>query len=274
MAPRRPFGPAGVPVPVIGQGTWMMERDPAASVRALRLGLSLGMTHIDTAEMYGDGRVEEIVGEAVRGRREEVFLVSKVLPSNATFEGTLRACERSLKRLGTDRLDVYLLHWRERTPLEETFRAFERLLRDGKIRAYGVSNFDVGDLEEALRIAGPGRIACNQVLYHVRERAVEHEIVPWCERHGVSVVAYSPLGQGDVPGSVLADIARARNAAPAQIALAFLTRRGSVFAIPKSSSESHLRENAGAGSLALTEDEVQRLDLAFPRGRRRGLPTL
>src|SRR5580692_151024 len=195
----RPFGHAGA-VPAIGQGTWNMERDnKSGAIAALRRGLDLGMTHVDTAEMYGSGKVEELVGEALAGRRQEAFLVSKVLPQNASYEGTLRACEKSLRRLRTDHLDSYLLHWPGSHPLEDTIRAFEKLERDGKIRSWGVRNFDVSDLNEALEIAGPGRIACNQVLYHVDERAIEHAVLPWCRIHGVALVAYSPFGSGSFP---------------------------------------------------------------------------
>jgi diketogulonate reductase-like aldo/keto reductase len=249
-------------------------------VEALRRGLDDGMTHIDTAEMYGSGRVEEIVGEAIAGRRDEVFLVSKVLPENATRRGTIQACERSLGHLRTDRLDGYLLHWPSRHPLEDTFAAFEDLARDGKIAAWGVSNFDVEDLEEAVRLAGPGKIACNQVLYHLEERAIEHAVLPFCEQHGIAVVAYSPFGSGRFPsprsrgGRALAEIAEARGATPYQIALAFLTRRPSLFAIPKASQARHALDNAAAGDIELTDAEVARLDEAFPVGRRRKLPTL
>lgn len=278
----KPFGRTEVQVPVIGQGTWYMERDGRAkAVAALHAGLDLGMSHIDTAEMYGSGLVEEIVGEAIAGRREKVFLVSKVLPQHASFEGVLRACEGSLGRLRTDRLDVYLLHWRGSHPLEQTIGAFERLVRDGKIRFWGVSNFDVEDLEEALAIAGEGRMACNQVLYHLEERAIEHEVIPWCKEHGVAVVGYSPFGSGRLPsatsrgGRVLAEIARARGITPRQVALAFLVRDELVFAIPKSSSVEHVGENAGAGDVELSTDEVERIDDAFPLGKRpRSLPAL
>lgn len=278
----KPFGRTEVQVPAIGQGTWYMERDGRAkAVAALHAGLDLGMSHIDTAEMYGSGLVEEIVGEAIAGRREKVFLVSKVLPQHASFEGVLRACEGSLGRLRTDRLDVYLLHWRGSHPLEQTIGAFERLVRDGKIRFWGVSNFDVEDLEEALAIAGEGRMACNQVLYHLEERAIEHEVIPWCKEHGVAVVGYSPFGSGRLPsatsrgGRVLAEIARARGITPRQVALAFLVRDELVFAIPKSSSVEHVGENAGAGDVELSTDEVERIDDAFPLGKRpRSLPAL
>jgi diketogulonate reductase-like aldo/keto reductase len=238
--------------------------------------VELGLSHVDTAEMYGAGRVEEIVGEALEGIRDRVFLVSKVLPSNATFDGAIQACERSLKRLRTDRLDGYLLHWRESLPLEPCLRAFGRLARDGKIGSWGVSNFDVEDLEEALAIAGPGKIACNQVLYHLKERAIEHRVIPWCEAQGVAVVAYSPYGQGDFPAgsAALERIAKARGATARQAALAFLTRRSSVLTIPKSSDLRHVEENAGALGLELEEREIAEIDRAFPRGRPGPLPML
>ncbi len=277
---RRPFGPTNQDVSVIGQGTWLIdEGDRASAVVALRRGLDLGMTHIDTAEMYG--AAEEVIAEAIAGRRDEVFLVSKVLPQNASRTGTVAACERSLRRLGTDRLDVYLLHWRGEYPLEDTIAAFEQLRRDGKIGAWGVSNFDVGDLEEAWEIGGSGAIACNQVLYHLQERAIEHAVIPWCEAHGVAVVAYSPFGHGDFPGPrspgghVVQEIADAHRATPRQVALRFLARRPVLFAIPKASRPEHAAENAGAGSLHLTDAELARMDAAFPRGPRpRELPML
>lgn len=279
---RRPFGWTDASVPVVGQGTWNMERDGRdRAVAALRAGLDAGMTHIDTAEMYGSGRVEEIVGEAIEGRRDEVFLVSKVLPQHASTDGVLRACDTSLRRLGTDRLDLYLLHWPSDDPLKDTLAAFERLAKDGKIRFYGVSNFDVGGLEQAVAIAGERRIACNQVLYHLKERAIEHAVIPWCERHGIAVVGYSPFGSGDFPspnsrgGHVLRKIAEARGATPRQIALAFLTRWPAVFTIPKSSSVKHVLENAAAGDLELSADEERRIAEAFPlRNRPRELPVL
>lgn len=275
---RRPFGTTGVLVPVIGQGTWNMERDDRAeAIAALRRGLDLGMTHIDTAELYGRGRVEELVGEAIAGRRAEVFLVSKVMPSNASRDGTIRACERSLRRLRADSLDCYLLHWPSAHPLEDTIAAFEQLVRDGKIRRYGVSNFDEDALAEAVRLAGPGRVACNQVLYHLGERAIEHYVVPACERHGVAMVGYSPFGQGRFRSHrVLEEIAKARGATPRQVALAFLVREPVMFAIPKAAQAAHVEENAGATALRLTGDEIARINAAFPSGRprRRSVPTL
>jgi len=271
----RPFGYPGHLVPVIGQGTWMMERDDRASaVAALRRGIDLGMTHIDTAEMYGSGKVEEIVGEAIRGVRDRVFLVSKVLPSNASYAGTLQACERSLKALKTDRLDCYLLHWPGSHPLEETIQAFEKLASDGKIRSYGVSNFDVEGMEQAVKIAGKGRIACNQVLYHLEERTIEHALIPWCERHVISVVAYCPIGAQKFRSSkALDEVAAAHRATPRQIALAFLIRNPRVFAIPKSSVVAHVEENAAAAEIRLTDEDVRKIDAAFPRGPWRGLAT-
>ncbi len=279
---RRPFGAWGLPVPVIGQGTWQMEGDDRrACVESLRRGLDRGMTHVDTAELYGDGRVEEIVAEAIGHRRDELFLVSKVLPHNASAEGTIRACEGSLRRLRTDRLDLYLLHWPGEHPLEGTIAAFERLVADGKIVRWGVSNFDLPDLEAAERIAGPGRIACNQVLYHLGERAIEHAVLPWCETRRIPVVAYSPFGSGRFPrpdtpaGRTLRAIADARHATPRQVALRFLIRNPLVFAIPKSSDPAHVADNAASGDLRLTADDLVRLEAAFPLRRKpRELPTL
>jgi len=269
------FGPTGRDVAVIGQGTWNIEAARrAAAIAALRRGLDLGMTHIDTAEMYGSGAAEDIVGEAIAGRRNDVFLVSKVLPHNASRAGTLRACEQSLKWLKTDYLDCYLLHWRGSVPLAETIAAMEDLVRAGKIRSWGVSNFDADDLDEALRLAGPGRIACNQVLYHLRERAIEHEVIPWCARNDVAVVAYSPFGHSNFPavqspgGRVLNEIAKTHGAMPHQVALAFLTRSAAVFAIPKAADQAHVVQNAGAGDLVLAPEEISRIDAAFPLGRR------
>jgi diketogulonate reductase-like aldo/keto reductase len=237
------------------------------------------MSHIDTAEMYGDA--EDVVAEAIAGRRDEVFLVSKVLPENASRAGTLAACARSLARLKTDRLDCYLLHWRGRHPLEGTVAAFEQLRQEGKILSWGVSNFDAADLDEVLSIAGEGRIACNQVLYHLYERAVEHAVIPWCEAHGVAVVAYSPFGHGDFPGPhtpggrVLGQIATAHGATARQVALRYLVRHPSVFAIPKASAPEHAADNAGATDFHLTPDELARIDAAFPLGPRpRELPMI
>ena len=275
------FGNTPREVPVVGQGTWYNDDDPAAALAALRKGLGLGMTHIDTAEMYGSGAAEEIVGKAIAGRRDDVFLVSKVLPENASKSGTLAACEASLARLGTDRLDCYLLHWRGEHPLEDTIAAFEQLQGAGKILSWGVSNFDVPDLEEVRAIGGKGGPVCNQVLYHLRERAIEHEVLPWCEKCGLAVVGYSPYGHGDFPGPdtrggrVLGTIAQAHHATPRQVALCFLVRRPELFTIPKASDPNHAAENARAGDLRLTDGEIEAIEQAFPLGHRpRRLPTL
>jgi diketogulonate reductase-like aldo/keto reductase len=270
---KRPFGPTKRDVPVIGQGTWFIEsEDRDYVIAALRRGLDLGMTHIDTAEMYGSGAAEQIVGEAISGRRDEVFLVSKVLPENASRSGTVAACQRSLARLKTDRLDCYLLHWRGQYPLADTIAAFEQLQREGKILYWGVSNFDIPDLEEAWAIAGPGQLVCDQVLYHLEERAIEHALLPWCEKHCAALVAYSPFGHGRFPGPqtvrgrVLKQIADAHNATPRQVAVSFLLRRPSVFVIPKASNVKHTEENAGAGDLRLTEAEIALIHQVFPLG--------
>ena len=276
------FGSTQAALSVIGQGSWYIDAGKRAeAIGALRRGLDLGLRHIDTAEMYGSGAAEALIGEAIAGRRDEVFLVSKLLPSNASRAGTRAACERSLKQLRTDRLDCYLLHWRGNYPLEETFEALEALQHEGKILSFGVSNFDVDDLDEAVDLLGDGRIACNQVLYHLNERAIEHAVIPWCEEHKVAVVAYSPFGHNDFPepdspgGQALAKIADLHGATSHQVALAFLTRRPSVFAIPKASNASHVEENAGAAALELSEADVMLLDMAFPRGKKpRSLPMI
>ncbi|MCP3459013.1 aldo/keto reductase [Bradyrhizobium sp. CCGUVB23] len=277
---KKPFGRTGANVSVIGQGTWYLDHgDRKRAIAALQRGLDLGMTHIDTAEMYGDA--ELVIADAIASRRDEVFLVSKVLPSNASRRGTITACERSLKRLKTDRLDCYLLHWRGSYALEDTVAAFEELVKAGKIKSWGVSNFDADDLDDILDVAGEGKIACNQVLYHLKERAIEHAVIPWCERLGVAVVAYSPFGHDDFPaatskgGAVLARIAEAHGATPRQVALSFLARATTVFAIPKASSAEHAGENAASGDLVLTRDDIAALDAAFPRGSKpRSLPML
>ena len=272
---KRSFGTGGPAVSVIGQGSWYSEQgDRREAIAAFRRGLDLGLSHIDTAEMYGDGRSEALIGEAIEGRRDDIFLVSKVLPHNASRQGVRAACERSLRHLKTDRLDCYLLHWRGPHPLSETFAAFETLKQEGKILSWGVSNFDEDDLDEALDAAGSGKIACNQVLYHLRERAIEHAVIPWCERHGVAVTAYSPFGHDDFPapgsaqGKVLAEIASSHGATSRQVALAFLTQRPNVFTIPKAGKVAHVEDNAGALSLVLSEAEIARIDGTFPRGRK------
>jgi diketogulonate reductase-like aldo/keto reductase len=279
----RSFGPTGRQVAAIGQGTWRIEAAAAASATAaLRRGLDLGLTHIDTAEMYGSGASERLIGAAIAGRRDEVYLVSKVLPSNASKRGTVKACEKSLAHLQTDRLDCFLLHWRGSYPLEETVEAFETLKRDGKILAWGVSNFDVEDLEEVAAISGAGLPACNQVLYHIKERAIEHAVLPWCRAHGVALVAYTPFGTSpevysgaSAQAAVLQEIAAARGATPRQVALQFLVRNPEVFVIPKASSVAHVEENAAARGLTLTAADLARIDAAFPRGKpRRDLPMI
>jgi diketogulonate reductase-like aldo/keto reductase len=279
----RPFGPSGVRVPIVGQGTWNVPaRGGAADAAkaALRAGIERGMVHIDTAEMYGDGAAEELVGAAIRGLpRENLFIVSKVLPSHASYAGTIAACERSLRRLGLDYLDCYLLHWRGTVPLAETMRAFETLTAEGKIRALGVSNFDVDDLADALAVLEREPLACNQVLYHLNERTIEDHELPFAREHGIATVAYTPFGRGAyerAPGyATLVDVARRYDATPAQIVLAFLTRTDAAFAIPKAATIAHARENASAGELRLAAEDLAAIDRAFPAGRRRGgLPSL
>jgi diketogulonate reductase-like aldo/keto reductase len=278
----REFGSTGRQVAAVGQGSWRAEEaGAAAAIASLRRGLDLGLTHIDTAEMYGAGAAETLIGKALTGRRDEVFLVSKVLPSNASRRGTIAACERSLARLKTDRLDCYLLHWRGSHPLGETIAAFDSLVGSGKILSWGVSNFDVDDLEEVASIAGAAHPACNQVLYHLRERAIEHGVLPWCEKHGTAVVAYTPFGEtpaiftGRGPqAEALHTIAAAHGATARQVALAFLLRHRHTFVIPKAAAALHVEENAGAGSLQLNDAELKRIDAAFPRGKPRGLPMI
>lgn len=279
---KRLFGSTDRQVAVIGQGTWLIEDvDAPRAIAALRRGLELGLTHIDTAEMYGSGTAETLIGEAIAGRRDEVFLVSKVLPTHASRQGVVTACERSLKRLATERLDCYLLHWRGSYPLEETVAGFEQLRREGKILAWGVSNFDVADLEEVRSIAGEGHPACNQVLYHLQERGIEHAVLPWCEKNRVAVVGYSPFGHRGglpgprtAPGRVLKEIADAHRASVHQVALRFLIRRAPLFTIPKASNAEHTADNAGAAALELSEADLQRIDRAFPLPRSATLPVL
>ena len=279
----RPFGPSGRDVPIVGQGTWNVpvrgDRADEAK-RALHRGIDLGMVHVDTAEMYGDGAAERLLGDAIRGLpREQLFVVSKVLPSHATHDATIRACEASLKRLQLDYLDCYLLHWRGNVPLAETMGALEQLVADGKIRALGVSNFDVGDLEEARAALRREPIACNQVLYHLGERTIEAHELEFCRTAGIAVVGYTPFGRGDWtdhPGAkTIGEIARKHGATPRQVVLAFLTRDPIAFVIPKASTVAHVEENAGAGELRLEDADIEAIDTAFPvRRRRGGLPTL
>lgn len=266
----------------IGQGTWHLERERREAIDALRAGLDAGLSHIDTAEMYGDGAVEELVGEAIQGRRDQVFLVSKVLPDNASHEGTLRACEASLRRLRTDHLDCYLLHWRGSYPLEETFQAFLELRSSGKIRSFGVSNFDVRDLEESARLVSPGELACNQVCYNIEERYVERAVLPWLAVRGPALTAYSPLGNGQFPdshspgGRLLAEIAAGHAATPHQVALRFLLGHSQVLVIPKASRREHVLDNAGADRFRLNDAEIEALERVFPLrfGHDRGLPVI
>ncbi len=273
MVIRRPFGYTGVDVPVIGQGTWKVEGAREGELRAiaaLRTGLDLGLTHIDTAEMYGSGRAEKIVREALGERRGEVFLVSKVLPTNATFDGTLRACERSLKRLGCDYLDLYLLHWESRYPITETMRAMEKLIDDGRIRFAGVSNFDLDQVKAAQAALRHHRLAANQVLYHLRERGIERRLIPYCRQEEIAVVGYSPFGHSDFPrpnspgGKVLLRVAERHGRTVRQVILNFLTRLPQLFTIPKSAVPDHTRENAGGAGWSLTEEDLAAIDHAFP----------
>ena len=269
----RKFGWTGVDVPVMGQGTWLIEGDrdtDALAVEALRRGLDLGMTHIDTAEMYGNGHVEELVAEAIAERREEVFLVSKVLPSNASYEGTLKACERSLKRLKTDWLDMYLLHWPSSHPINETMRAMEKLVAEGLVRFIGVSNFDLEELWEAEAALKNERMTCNQVLYHLQDRGIERRLLPDYTEREIAVVGYAPFGHGNFPsprsvgGRVLAEIAKRHDRTPRQVALNFLTRHHCMFTIPKTTHPERVKENSGGVGWKFTSDEVVAIDSAFP----------
>jgi diketogulonate reductase-like aldo/keto reductase len=276
MAAPRSFGCADLDVPVVGQGTWNMERDGRRGVDALRYGIELGLTHIDTAEIYGNGTVELLVRRAIRGYRDRVQLASKVNPVRASRSGLVLACEQSLRRLGTDYLDLYLLHWQAPHPVEETVAGFELLVEAGKIRHWGVSNLDETLLEEFLEVAGPDRLCCDQVMHHLGERSIEHGVVPWCREHGIAVVGYSPFAAGAFPdtgtdeGRTLADVASSLDATPRQVALAFLILQSEGFTIPKAASRAHVEENAAAAALELTEEAVQQLDRAFPRGAHRG----
>ena len=259
--------PSGVRVPALGQGTWNMG-DRAASraeeLAALRMGIDAGLTLIDTAEMYGNGRSEELVAEAIAGRREEVFIVSKVLPTNASRRGTVTACEQSLKRLRTDRIDLYLLHWPGEFALAETVAAFEELQRAGKIRHWGVSNFDVDDMDELLAAPGGASVATNQVLYNLTRRGIEYDLLPWCAKRAIPVMAYSPLEQRRVLGdATLGRIAARHSATPAQIALAWVLRQDRVIAIPKAASAAHVRQNHASLEVRLEADDIAALDAAF-----------
>ena len=279
----KPFGTTGVDLRVIGQGTWNMPESGSArreAQRAIERGIALGMTHLDTAEMYGAGAVEQFLGEAIQGiPREKLFIATKVLPSNATYQGTLEAAQRSLERLRCDYLDLYLLHWPGSYPLEETMQALEALVERGTTRFVGVSNFETDSMLEAASYLRAIPLACNQVLYHLGERGIEHELIPAARQRGIAIVAYTPFGRGGFlrtakGRSVLESVARKHGATPRQVALAFLTREQNVFAIPKAAQVAHVEENAAAGSLTLDADDIVAIDEAFPQGRPGPLATL
>ena len=266
--------PTGETVPALGQGTWKMaERADlrAGEIAALRRGIELGMTLIDTAEMYADGGAEKLVGEAIAGLRGEVFLVSKVYPHNASRRGVTEACERSLRRLKTDRLDLYLLHWRGSIPLAETVEGFEALRRGGKIRHWGVSNFDTDDLQELMAVSAGEACATNQILYNVTRRGPEYDLMPWMARHAMQLMAYSPVEQGQLPRSpVLSDVGRKHGATPFQVALAWVLRHENVIAIPKAANLAHVDENRRALNLVLDGDDMRAIDGAFRPPSRKG----
>lgn len=263
--------PSGLSVPALGLGTWNMGEDSrkaAAEIESLKRGLDLGMTLIDTAEMYAEGGAEKITGEAIAGRRDEVFLVSKVYPWNASRQGVIDACERSLGRLKTDRLDLYLLHWRGEHPLAETVAGFEELQRAGKIGGWGVSNFDVADMEELMSVPDGKNCVANQVLYNLSRRGIEYDLLPWCQERGIAVMAYSPIEQGRLlRNDKLIQISKAYQATPAQVALAFLLEREGVIAIPKSANPDRVAENAAAAELDISDEDWAALDAAFPPPR-------
>ncbi|GLS31976.1 Aldo/keto reductase [Mesorhizobium albiziae] len=265
--------PSGIEVPVLGQGTWKMGEDHrrrADEVAALKLGIDLGMTLIDTAEMYASGGAEEVTREAIEGRRDGVFVVSKVLPTNASRAGVMRACEASLKRLGTDRIDLYLLHWRGGTPLAETVGGFETLKQQGKILHWGVSNFDTEDMEELAGVASGNAVQTNQVLYNLSSRGVDFDLLPWSRERGIPVMAYSPVGQGDLTRDRrLLAIAKRHEASAAQIALAWTIRQPGIIAIPKAGSAVHVRDNRAALDIKLSDADLAELDRAFPPPSRR-----
>jgi len=265
--------PSGDRVPVLGQGTWKMGEDKrrhADEVAALKLGIDLGMTLIDTAEMYAGGQAETVVADAIAGQRDKVFIVSKVLPSNASRHGVEAACEKSLKRLRTEIIDLYLLHWRGAVPLAETVAAFEALKAAGKIRRWGVSNFDTDDMEELAELAAGNAVQTNQVLYNPQRRGIEHDLIPWCQQRAIPVMAYSPVGQGAIlRDSQLAALAGRHGATPAQIVLAWVMRTEGVIAIPKASRAEHVRDNRAALDIALTGADLAELDRLFPPPRRK-----
>jgi len=281
---RKTFGTTEVELPVIGQGSWDIPESGARlseAKRAIRRGIELGATHLDTAEMYGAGEVESILGDAIAEiPRKSLFITSKVLPSNASYKGTIAACERSLKRLKIKYLDCYLLHWPSHVPLEETMRALAQLVRDGKTRFVGVSNFDTDEMLEAKELLGEVPLACNQVLYHLRERGIEHRLLPAAREAGIAIVGYSPFGRSAfprdaiAPNGVIGKIAAKHGATARQVILAALTRGPQLFAIPKASSVAHVEENAGAGDLVLDDADMRAIDAAFPIGEPRELATL
>ncbi len=265
--------PNGESVPAFGLGTWHMGEDrrrAADEVAAVKLGIELGLDLIDTAEMYGNGAAEEIVAEAAVGLRDRLFIVSKVLPYNASQKGVIDACERSLRRLKTDRIDLYLLHWRGSVPLAETLAGFARLQKDGKIRHHGVSNFDTSDMREWIALAGGETVASNQILYNLGHRGPEFELIPWCRERSISIMAYTPLGQGRILGNrALGEVAARHGATPAQVALAWLLRQDGMIVIPKATNLDHMRDNCGARDLALDARDLAALDRAFPPPKRR-----
>lgn len=260
--------PSGERVPALGLGTWRFGEDARhhdEEVAAVRAAIDLGMTVIDTAEMYGDGASERLVGEAITGRRDDVFLVSKVLPDHATRKQTVAACAKSLERLGTDHLDLYLLHWRERTPLRETVAAFSQLQEKGKIRQWGVSNFELSDMKELLAVPGGAAVSCNQVLYNLGRRGIEFDLLPWCRERRIAIMAYSPIEQARLlHRKAVREVAVRRGATPAQVCLAWVLRQPEVIAIPKAGSIEHVREDYASRSLKLTDDDYAELDEAFP----------
>lgn len=270
--------PDGTLLPAIGQGTWNIGDEPfkkREEIRTLRRGIELGLRVIDTAEMYGDGRSEALVGEAIRGMRDDVFLVSKVYPHNAGLARIERSCEDSLKRLGTDRLDLYLLHWRGSVPLSETIRGMQRLMDAGKIVRWGVSNFDTDDMEELLGLEGGSACSINQVLYHLGSRGIEYDLLPWQRGHRMPVMAYSPLAQagmlrsGLIRSAAVREVAERHEASPFQILLTWCIREGGILAIPKASSEEHAAQNAGAGAIRLTAEDIAVLETAYPKPLRK-----
>lgn len=271
----RPFGSLNQEVPIIGQGTWNMptrkEKDWPDAIAALKAGIKAGMTHIDTAEMYGSGESEELIKEAISDfRRDDLFIISKVLPTNASYKGTIRSCEASLSRMKLDHLDCYLLHWRGNYPLEETMAGMEQLIKEGKIRSLGVSNFDVDDLKEAAAHLSKEKIVCNQVLYHLNERGIDRRLIPYCQEKSIAVVGYTPFGRRKIEQlptaqqEVLQRLGKKYGATPRQIILAFLVRLPGLFTIPKASKHQHTMENAKAGDIELEKDDLSVLNEAFP----------